>query len=131
MVNGMDRSSLQLKKRELTAEVEELRRKIVSIDDVLSLFPEEDTPPLKGMGKYAAMGITDAILDACGGVAPESVTVANLADTLKREGLQSKAANLRIAIAGIADRLVAHKRLERTKKKGLKAYRALATVGAQ
>jgi hypothetical protein len=131
MFNGMDRSSLQLKKRELAAEIEKLQRKMVSIDDVLSLFPEEDTPPLAGLGRYASLGITDAILDACAGVAPESVTVANLADTLKREGLQSKAANLRIAIAGIADRLVAHKRLERTKKKGLKAYRALAPTGVQ
>jgi hypothetical protein len=118
----MDRSTLLLKKRDLAFQIEELKRKMLSIDDVLSLFPEEDTPPLKGMGKYVNMGPTDAILDACSAVSPMPLTVANLADILEKEGLQSKASNLRTNIAGIADRLVEKKRLSRGTKSGTKAY---------
>jgi hypothetical protein len=119
----VERSTLLLKKRELAAQIEELKRKMLSIDDVLSLFPtDDDTPPLKGMGKYVHKGPTEAILDACSAVSPMPLTVANLADILEKEGLQSKASNLRTTIAGIADRLVDKGRLSRGTKGGTKAY---------
>ena len=119
----MDRATLIFKKRELAAQIEELKRKMLSIDDVLSLFPaEEDIPPLKGMGKYAQTGPTKAILDACYAVSPMPLTVANLAEILEKGGLQSKASNLRTNIAGIADRLVDNRRLYRGTKSGSKAY---------
>ena len=119
----MDRSTLLLKKREIASQIEELKRKLVSIDDVISLFPEENgTLPLKGMGKYVSMGPTDAILDACESLAPVPLTVANLADILVKEGMPTKSANLRITVAGIADRLVSKGRLFKGKKGGQKAY---------
>ena len=118
----MDRSTLLLKKREIASQIEELKRKLISIDDVISLFPEEGTPPLKGMGKYVSMGPTDAILDACRTLAPNPLTVANLADILLKEGMPTKSANLRITVAGIADRLVTNGRLYKGKKGGQKAY---------
>jgi hypothetical protein len=118
----MDRSALLLKKREISNQIEELKRKLVSIDDVISLFPDEVTPPLKGMGKYVSMGPTEAILDACGAVAPNPLTVATLENILLKEGMPTKSANLRTTIAGIADRLVAAGRLFKGTMGGQKAY---------
>ncbi len=118
----MDRSVLILKRREIVAQIEGLQRKLASIDDVLSLFPDEDDSRPKEYGKYVQMGPTEAILDACGVLAPVPLTVANLTDILIKEGMPTKSANLRITVAGIADRLVNQGRLFRGKKNGQKAY---------
>lgn len=118
----MDRSALLLKKRELASQIEELKRKLISIDDVISLFPDEDTPALKGMGKYVAMGPTEAILDACITASPLPLTVIALEAILLKEGMPTKSANLRATVAGIADRLVARGRLSKGTLSGQKAY---------
>jgi hypothetical protein len=118
----MDRSALLLKKREILTQIDVLNRKLVSIDDVISLFPDEETPALKGMGKYVSMGPTDAILDACVSASPMPLTVATLEGILIKEGMQTKSANLRTTIAGIADRLVKTGRLNKGTLGGQKAY---------
>ena len=125
----MDRAELQLKKNDLLKQIEELKRKVVSIDDVLSMFPHDEAPLLKGMGRYVSMGITEAIIDACKQASPSPITASSLEAILLREGLKSKAANLKNMITVVADRLVKEGRISRGTIGGMKAFYAPSESG--
>jgi len=111
----------------LQDENEQWKAEITGLGLALKLFRESEPQPGNGtpalIGKYANMGLTDAILDVVNtaGKLP-GMTVREIVDALIAEGYKNKSKDLYNSVYPIAMGLVIQKRLAEGEKDGKRTF---------